>query len=200
MDPELPEDCVFSPEDSGEGRAFVYVLPYAGEDWVKLGFSSAPLIRFQAFHRRWFEVFDLDRGFLVEAETVREARQIELRWRHKLSIHRAPAPLVVDRRAGGDTEWLRGAMAQLGLQALELQLIGYRLHQPFAPWIRHTMATRLESVRAWVLYWNEQNRALAPSDPMIRVLRRMVSDTTDAYIALDVLCAQTNEQIPKEWI
>ena len=49
------------------GRCFLYVLPLAShEDVLKLGFSRDPLDRLQALHPRYFEVFDLERAFLVE--------------------------------------------------------------------------------------------------------------------------------------
>ena len=96
------------------GRCFLYVLPLAShEDVLKLGCSRDPLDRVQALHPRYFEVFDLERAFLVETEAVRDARALELELRRMLVAHNAPAPLTVRREAAGHTEWYRGAFAQL---------------------------------------------------------------------------------------
>ena len=64
------------PPDSGRsipsrGRCFLYVFPCDWEDLLKLGISRDPLDRVQALHPRWFEFFDLGRGFLVEFYRVR---------------------------------------------------------------------------------------------------------------------------------
>jgi hypothetical protein len=104
IDPREP--CNRGPS---RGRAYVYVLPCAYEDLLKLGFSRDPLDRIQTLHPRWFEFFDLDRGFLVESETVHDARDLELGLGRALIEHNAPAPLVISREAAGHTEWYRGA-------------------------------------------------------------------------------------------
>ena len=83
------------------GHCYLYVFPCAWEDHCKLGFSRDPLSRMQALHRRWFEFFDLDRGLLVETETVRDARDLELELRRPLAEHNAPAPMTVRREAAG---------------------------------------------------------------------------------------------------
>jgi len=90
---------------------FAYVFPCAWEDHCKIGFSRDPLARIQQLHPRWFEVFDLERGLLVEGETQRDARDLELELRRPLAAHRAPPPLTVRVAAGGHTEWFRGAPA-----------------------------------------------------------------------------------------
>lgn len=64
-----------------DGRSFAYVFPCAWEDHCKIGFSSDPLARIASLHRRWFEFFDLEGGALVEAESVRDARDLELELR-----------------------------------------------------------------------------------------------------------------------
>ena len=78
-----------------EGACYLYVLPCAYEDLLKLGFSRQPLARMQALQPRWFEFFDLDRALLVETDTVREARRLELDFGRRLRAHGAPAPLTV---------------------------------------------------------------------------------------------------------
>ena len=87
------------------GRCYLYVLPCAYEDILKLGFSRYPLARMQTLHPRWFEFFDLDRAFVIETDTVREARDLELGLGGVIAEHNAPAPLVIRRQAAGHTEW-----------------------------------------------------------------------------------------------
>ncbi len=91
------------------GRAFLYVLPCAYEDHAKLGIATDPLRRMQAFSPRYYAFFDLDRGWLAEAASVREARSWETRLKRDLRLHAAPPPLIVPARAAGRTEWFRGA-------------------------------------------------------------------------------------------
>ncbi len=55
------------------GRCYLYVLPCAYEDLLKLGFSRDPLDRMQALHPRWFEFFDLDRRRTCRIAHVRLA-------------------------------------------------------------------------------------------------------------------------------
>ena len=81
-----------------DGRVFAYVFPCAWEDYAKIGFSRDPLGRISALHRRWFEFFDLDAGALVEAESERDARDLELQLRSPFKAHRAPAPMTVGTR------------------------------------------------------------------------------------------------------
>ena len=95
------------------GQSFVYVFPCHGEDILKLGFSRDPLNRLQTLHQRYFEFFDIDRAFLIQTDRVREARAIEHSLKIELALHNAPAPLVVERKAGGHTEWYRGASIRL---------------------------------------------------------------------------------------
>ena len=94
---------------SSEGACFLYVLPCAYEDLLKLGFSRQPLRRMQELQTRYFEFFDLERAFLVETETVRDARKLELDLGRAIVAHGAPAPLLVRDEAAGHTEWYRGA-------------------------------------------------------------------------------------------
>lgn len=68
----------FRSSSLSEGCSFVYVFACVVEDLLKLGFSRDPIGRLQALHPRYFEFFDLERSFLVETETVRDARRPEL--------------------------------------------------------------------------------------------------------------------------
>ncbi len=112
-----------------DGRVFAYVFPCAWEDYAKIGFSRDPLGRISALHRRWFEFFDLDAGTLVEAESERDARDLELQLRSPFKAHRAPAPMTVQDKAGGRTEWVRGANQALSLAVDALGAQGYRCFQ-----------------------------------------------------------------------
>lgn len=168
------------------GLCFLYALPCAYEDQLKLGFSRTPLDRLQSLHRRWFEVFDLDRAFLVETETVRDARTLELALRRQLVEHNAPAPLTVRHEAGGHTEWYRGAYAQLALAAAEFRQQGYVVHDPLQPWLRHALCVRGELLFSWtqVMLTPEEleSIAIAAFTPQQSVVR----DALDAYAALDI--------------
>ena len=163
---------------------FAYVFPCAWEDHCKIGFSRDPLARIAQLHPRWFEFFDLASGFLVEAETERDARDLELELRRPLVDHRAPQPLTVRDAAGGRTEWVRGAAAPLRGEALRLRAAGHRLHAPLAQWLRDAL-----QARAGLLYeWTERlpfdatdgDAGAAP------VAQRTVRDALDAHVALGI--------------
>lgn len=96
--------------------AFVYIIPARFEDILKIGFSRDPSYRIRSFHPRYFEYFDLDRGFLIAANDEKDARRIERLLALRFAEHRTHAPLVIERAPGGSTEWYRGAYA-LVLQA-----------------------------------------------------------------------------------
>jgi hypothetical protein len=124
---------------AASGASFVYVFPRPGEDILKLGMSRDPLERLQALHSRWYEFFDLDAGWLCETDRVCDARALELRLSRTLQGLRAPAPLTVAARAGGATEWFRGAAQSLDVHADDLAMAGHRLHRPLLPWLRQRM-------------------------------------------------------------
>ncbi|WP_454832384.1 GIY-YIG nuclease family protein [Pseudoxanthomonas wuyuanensis] len=127
-----------------DGRAFLYVFPCAYEDFAKFGISTNPLARLHAFSSRYYEFFDLQRGWLVEAESVREARQWETRWKRQLRDHAAPAPLLVPARAAGHTEWLRGAQPALEAARAQFAAQGFVVHSPLAAWVRQRLAGRID--------------------------------------------------------
>jgi len=166
-----------------DGRCFTYVLPCAWEDFCKIGFSRAPLSRLRSLHRRWFEFFDLDAGTLIEAETERDARDLELALRRPLKAHRAPAPLTIALAAGGKTEWVRGANSQLAAAARELAEQGYRVY-PLRPWAR---AAALQQVD-WLFDWSTAQ--LPPGELDFHAAdtpaRRALRDLLDSHAALDI--------------
>jgi hypothetical protein len=168
------------------GRCFVYVLPCAYEDILKLGFSRDPLGRLQTLHRRYFDFFDLERGLLIETETVRDARGLELTLAAEIEAHNAPAPLVTRREAGGHTEWYRGAFEHLQLAAGLLASAGYTLHEPALPWLRSALLARSDRLFAWS---TETLLAIdsgaLPSD-VAAGLRESLRDALDAYAAFAI--------------
>jgi len=163
-----------------DGRCHAYVFPCAWEDYGKIGFSHDPLTRIRTLHPRWFEFFDLDAGRLVEAETERDARDLELALRGPLKAHRAPAPLTIPERAGGRTEWVRGANAQLAVAVRALAEGGHRVH-PLRPWLRAAMRQRIDQLYEWTAArWSLELAAMPASMPAARALR----DVLDAHVAL----------------
>lgn len=166
------------------GRCFLYVFPCAYEDLCKLGFSRDPLDRLQALHPRWFEFFDLDRAFLVEAESVRDARDLELELGRPLALHNAPAPLVIRREAAGHTEWYRGAAAGLAAAARTLAARGHVVHASLRPWLRQALLARSDLLFSWTqaLLSPDELEGLAGPTPAQRVVR----DVLDAHAALDI--------------
>jgi len=165
------------------GLSYLYVLPCAYEDILKLGFSRDPLGRMQALHPRWFEFFDLDRAFLVEAETVRDVRDLELGLAGVVADHNAPAPLVIRREAAGHTEWYRGAYDALATTTQALAAGGYVVHAPLRPWLRQQLVERSDRLFSWTL------AALSPEDleaPEPTAASRVVIDVLDSFAALEV--------------
>lgn len=173
---------------ASEGVCFVYVLPCAYEDLLKLGFSRSPLTRVQALQARYFEFFDLDRGFLIETETVRDARALELRLRHALVEHNAVAPLTIRREAAGHSEWYRGAYAALAEEAERLHGLGHTLHRPLRAWLALELAGQGDYLfeRGTALLALLQGEPDYLQRPELRGLRRQVEDVLDAHTALEI--------------
>lgn len=166
------------------GRCHLYVFPCAWEDLCKLGFSRDPLARLQALHPRYFEFFDLDRGLLVEADTVAEARALETRLRRALAEHNAPAPLTIRHEAGGAREWYRGATGALEREGRSLAERGHPVHAPLRPWLRAALLQRSDQLYAWsaaMLDVDELEGAAGWTPAQQRVL-----DALDALRALGI--------------
>lgn len=124
---------------SMRGHTCLYVLPCANEDHVKLGIAGDPMTRMQAFSSRYFEFFDLDAGWLLEAGSEAEARGWETALKRQLRAHAAPPPLLVPARAGGHTEWLRGAGALLAAWRDGQVARGFVAHAPLRGWVRQRL-------------------------------------------------------------
>lgn len=171
---------------SASGASFVYVFPRPGEDLLKLGMSRDPLARIQALHPRWYEFFDLDAGWMVEVDRVREARALELRTASLLSGHGAPAPMTVRPQAGGSTEWYRGATGRLDAQASDLERAGLRLHRPLRPWFTRA----LHEQNRLLFHWSESAlQRLLDEPPVTRPPSRLewtLRNALDAPPALGI--------------
>lgn len=126
------------PRTLSKGRTFVYLLPWREQDLVKVGYSRQPLVRMRTLHRRFFYVFDLDRGLLLETERLAQARQVERSILLRHAGQRSPAPLVIPDAAAGYSEWLRGACPEV---TAELQEISARDDLP------------LYSLKSWLQQW-----------------------------------------------
>jgi hypothetical protein len=166
------------------GRCFVYVLPCTWEDHCKIGFSRDPLSRLQQLHRRWYEFFDIDHALLVEAETVRDARDLELELRRPLGAHNAPAPLTVRKAAAGHTEWFRGVASQLEEAVEGLRQRGHIVHAPLRDWLRPVLLARSDPLFGWTQAQlsPDELEGLAGATPV----QAMVRDALDAYVALGI--------------
>jgi len=143
----------------------------------------------QALHPRWFEFFELDDAFLIEAETVRDAHDLELGLAGVIALHNAPAPSVIRRQAAGHTEWYRGAYALLMQTAETLAAGGYVMHAPLRPWIRRALLDRSDVLFSWslgMLTQDELDIAAATFDGRPTPAQRLVRDALDAYAALDI--------------
>jgi len=166
-----------------DGRCFTYVFPCAWEDFCKIGFSRDPLGRIGALHPRWYDFFDLHAGVLVEAESVRDARDLELQLRGPLRAHRAPVPLTIRTAAGGQTEWFRGVSALLARHVTTLAEGGYRV-LPLHGWLRAAALSRIDRLHDWadIQLTPDESEGLVGATPAQQRLR----DVLDGYHALDI--------------
>ena len=139
-----------SPRIPSRARAFVYVASCRDEDILKLGFSRDPLERLRSFHPRYFEFFDLDRSFMIETDKVKDARAIERRLAGEVAEHSAPSPLLVERTAGGHTEWYRGAYDAIHADAMRaIAELGHGYHASLRPWLRESLARQSDMIYEW---------------------------------------------------
>ena len=169
---------------ASRGRCYLYVLPCAYEDLLKLGFSRDPLARMQQLHSRWYEFFDLDRALLVETESVRDARALELAQRRALAEYNAPMPLTVREAAGGEREWYRGAYSLLADAARMLGEGGHALHVPLRDFARQALLARAPLLFSWsqaMLTVDDLDQRTATTP-----VQRTVRDALDAHAALDI--------------
>ena len=167
-------------------RGYLYVLPCRDDSLLKIGFSLDPLQRFRAFHRRFFEFFDLGRGALIEVDNVRDARRAERLFIRAFAPFGAPSPLLVARSAGCHTAWYRGIHDDALALAHDLaQREGFALHAPLRTWLRERLAERGDLLFDWTqqaldAIESERFNAAASSarDTLIHELR----DALDGYV------------------
>jgi hypothetical protein len=176
------------PRTAPRGRTFVYVLPSLGEDLTKVGFTQDPVQRFRAFHPRFFTLFDLEQGLLVETGRLRDARRLERLLIERWPDHRAAAPLLVSEAAGGHTEWFRGIGEELdAFVRRTAERYDYSLHAPLRAWLHARFSEHADQLYEWslrlleMIEWQAANLPPEARDP--RYARGLI-DTLDACRAV----------------
>lgn len=159
---------------------YLYVLPLPGEDIAKLGISRDPLRRIQSFASRYYERFDLPASALVEFDSRREAQRRETQLHRALREWNAVQPVTVPLRAGGHTEWYRGALAPLQAELERDRASGLVVHQPATGWWRERLRGEQALLFEWASQWLETLPDLSPHTPGWRE----VVDVLDAWPAL----------------
>jgi len=172
-----------SPHIPSRARAFVYVATCRDEDMLKVGFSRDPLARLRSFHPRYFEFFDLDRSFLIETDKVKDARAIERRLAGEVAEHSAPSPLLVERTAGGHTEWYRGAYDAIHADAMRaIAELGHGYHASLRPWLRERLARQSDMIYEWSGQMLRAIEIQRGSDPQGALsLQQTLEAALDAY-------------------
>ena len=165
-----------------DGLGFVYVAVCAGpEDILKVGLSHDPVARWSAFHRRWFEAFDLDHSLLLQTETRRDAQALETAPHRLLRDHNCPAPLTMRDQFGGGTEWYRGAYRNALGFAREAARQGHVLHPSARAWFAHAMQGRTDTLAGLL---DQAVRDMA-SGAMTPAQFDALNDLVDAHRAFD---------------
>lgn len=165
----------------GVKAAFVYVFPARNDDILKLGMSRDPFERLRSFHPRYYEFFDIDQGWIVQADDERNAFRIENELGKFLAIHNAMSPLQVDRRAGGHTEWYRGAMTPLRERAEAIVRAGG--HPPIdklGEWVPRRLITDASLMFEWSNTMLDGIDAYADT-PQGSMLETTLRNALDAY-------------------
>ena len=140
---QQPADVETSASYNGAG--FVYIAACSGpEDILKVGLSHDPVARWSAFHRRWFEAFDLDQSLLIQTETRRDAQVLETALHRLLREHNCPIPLTMRDQFGGATEWYRGAYGTAFGFAHTAARQGHVLHSPARRWFESAVRARTD--------------------------------------------------------
>jgi hypothetical protein len=144
-------DDFVMPRTLGKGRTYVYLFPWREQDLLKVGFSRQPLVRLRTLHRRFFEVFDLDRGCLLEVDRLAQARKIERDIIQRHAGQRSPPPLVVPDEAAGYSEWFCGVYpAVIAALREAAERDGFALH-PLREWLRQWFDGHADGLYEWSL-------------------------------------------------
>ena len=166
----------------GNGLGFVYVAVCAGpEDILKVGLSHDPLARWSAFHRRWFEAFDLDQSLLLQTETRRDAQALETALHRLLRDHNCAAPMTMRDQFGGGTEWYRGAYGTALEFARAAARQGHVLHPSARAWFAHAMRGRADTLAGLL---DQAMREMA-AGVMTPAQLDALNDLIDAHRAFD---------------
>ena len=181
--------------------AFVYVAPALHEDILKIGFSHDPCARVRSFHQRWFEYFDLPRGFVLAATDEGDARRIERLLGAAVREHRASlAPLAIERAAGGFTEWYRGALEHVvGLARELVDAGGYAPLVSLEQCLRQRLLLERDDLFERSIALVDAIDALG-AEPQALVLRQKLRDILDAYAALSIDVREFLSVAVSEWL
>lgn len=177
---------------------FLYVLPCAYEDLVKLGISRQPLQRARAYSPRWFEFFDLDHALLLEADDRREVQAWETRLKRELRLSNAPAPLLVSDLAAGHTEWFRGSHADIAAFMRAQAEQGFRLHLPARDWLRRALEADSDRLYSWSEASLQSLQELGDS-PATQALQHALRDACDAQLAMGLPLADRVPEAVMAW-
>ena len=180
--------------------AFVYIAPARYEDILKIGFSHDPCDRVRCFHPRWFEYFDLERGFVLAATDEKDARRIERTFAEHLREHRARAPLVIEEAAGGYTEWYRGAHDRVHeLAARVIEDGGYAAAESLAERMRQRLLLEREQAFERTTVLIDAIDALQ-TDATALALRRSLRSMLDAYAWFGIDLRESLSVDSVEWL
>lgn len=157
---------------------YLYVLPLAYEDILKLGISRDPFTRAMAFSRRYYEFFDLSRSLLVEFDSRKQAQSRETALHRQLRDWNAMQPITVPRAAAGKREWYRGAYDTVLAQIERDETEGRIVHRPALPWWQARLGAERERMCEWL--------AQVPRECAGELRTRMIADALGGYVALGV--------------
>lgn len=171
---------------------YLYVLPLAYEDILKLGISRDPYARTLAFSRRYYEFFDLSRSVLVEFDSRKQAQARETALHRHLRDWNAVQPITVPRAAAGKREWYRGAYDTVLAQIADHEAEGRIVHRPALPWWQARLHAERDLLYEWVIQLMRDEASPLPSHEQ----RQRLVDVLDAYAQLDV---SLESALPPDW-
>ena len=161
---------------------YLYVLPLAYEDILKLGISRDPFVRALAFSRRYYEFFDLSRSLLVEFDSRRQAQARETALHRRLRDWNAMQPITVPRAAAGKREWYRGAYDTVLAQVETDEGEGHVVHRPALSWWQARLRAEREGLYEWIIQLMRDEACPLP----LHERRERLADVLDAYTQLGV--------------
>jgi len=164
------------------GICYLYVLPTAYEDILKLGIAKDPFARALAFSRRYFEFFDLSRSVLVEFDSRKQAQARETALHRRLRDWNAMQPITVPRAAAGKREWYRGAYDAVLAEIEDDVAVGHVVHRPALSWWQARLCTERQALYEWVVQLTRDEAGSLS----LRERRRRLADVLDAYAQLGV--------------